>query len=156
MSPEMQSMIARYAARGWINANRSDTASWSSRPFRPRSAYLVIASCGMRVLPLSEVQVTQLCYQPFRGTRLVVGSETSRRFDLLDLKVMRQSQFRRAEDLPLRACAGEATPELIQWPLAVCAAVDEISIRAIIPQREAGGEEDLGGYFEMILLGEVD
>lgn len=126
-----------------------------SRPFHAQSAYLVLASCDMRVLPLFEVQVTALCYQPFRGRRLVVGSSAMRRFDLRDLKVRFRSQFRRAEDLPLRACKGEAAPDLIQWPLEVCGVSEEISAHAIIPAREAGEENDLGAEFEMILIGEV-
>lgn len=155
MTPEMQQAIARYADRGWIDVNRSDTTSWSSRPSRPRPAYLVLVSFDMRVPPLSEAQITTRCEQPFRGTRLVIGSDATRRFDLVDLKVMFWSQFRRAEDLPLRNCVGEAAPELIQWPLDMCGVGGEICVRAIIPPREAGGEGDLGEEFEMLLLGEV-
>lgn len=152
MTPEMQQALARYTDRGWLDANRPGTTSGSRRP---RPAYVVLASCDMHVLQLSEVQVTMRCYQAFRGTRLVVGSDATRRFDLVDLKVLFRSQFRRAEDLPLRACVGEVAPELIRWPLEICGEGDEISARAIIPQREVRGEGDLGANFEMILLGEV-
>jgi hypothetical protein len=110
----------------------------------------------MRVPPLSEVQVTTLChYRAFRGRRLVVASDATRRFDLVDLKVRHRSQFRRDEPLPLRACVDEAAPALIQWPLEICGAGVEIVIRAIISQREVAGETDLGEEFAMILLGEA-
>jgi hypothetical protein len=116
---------------------------------------LVIAS-GMRVPPLSEVQVTTRChYRPFRGRRLVIASDATRRFDLIDLKIMYRSQFRRDEVLSLRVCVDEATPGSIQWPLEICGAGIEISARAIIPAREAGEDNDLGAEFEMILIGEV-
>jgi hypothetical protein len=156
MSPEGQQMLARYTDRGWFNAAgdtrlRADASRLESVP--PRPAYLLFAS-GMLVFPSSEVQVTTRCnYRPFRGRRLVVASDAARRFDLIDLKVMYQSQFHRNESLPLHSCVDEATPELIQWPLDICGEGGEISIRAIIP--EAVGEDDLGAAFEMILLGEV-
>lgn len=156
LSPEGQGVLTRYVDRGWFDAGGDarlrDDFSWAPPP---RSAYLVIAS-GMRIPPLSEVQVTTLChYRAFRGRQLIVASDATRRFDLVDLKVMHRSQFRRAEDLSLRACVGEAAPELIQWPLEICSAGSEIVARAIIPAREAGGEDDLGAEFELILIGEV-
>lgn len=156
MSPEGQRVLARYADRGWFDAAgddrlRADISRWRL----PRPAYLVIAS-GMQVLPLSEVQITTRCnYRAFRGTQLVVASEMTRRFDLIDLKVLHRSQLRRNELLPLRACVDEATPELIQWPLDVCRASAEISVHAIISARGAEEEDDLGAAFDMILLGEV-
>ena len=150
-------MLARYADRGWFDAAGDDRLRYdliSRSRLLPRPAYLVIATSGMLVLPLSEVQVTTRCYyRPFRGMQLVVASEATRRFDLIDLKVMHRSQFRRDESLPLSACIDEATPELIRWPLDICQATAEISVRAIIPA-PADGEDDLGAVFEMILLGE--
>lgn len=105
---------------------------------------------------MSEIQITTRCYYwAFRGTQLVVASETTRRFDLIDLKVMHRSQFRRDEPLPLHVCADEAAPELIQWPLDICSAGVEISARAINSARVAEGDDDLGVTFEMILLGEL-
>lgn len=156
MSPEGQRVLTRYADRGWFDAAGDDRLrDNASRSRLPRPAYLVIAS-GMQVLPLSEVQITTRCnYLAFRGTQLTVASEMTRRFDLIDLKVLHRSQFRRAELLPLRTCVDEATPELIQWPLDVCRAGDEISVCAIISERGAEEEEDLGAAFDMILLGEV-
>ena len=110
----------------------------------------------MRVSPLSEAQVTTRCnYRAFRGRRLVVASDATRRFDLIDLKVMHRSQFRRAEALSLRTCVGEAAPELIRWPLETCGAGVEIVARAIISAREAIEEDDLGAALELILIGEV-
>jgi hypothetical protein len=157
MSPDGQRALARYVDRGWFDAaGDARLRDDDSRSLLPRPAYLVIASSGMWIPPLSEVQVTtRINYRAFRGRRLVVASDATRRFDLLDLKVLHRSQFRRAEDLPLRTCVGESAPELIQWPLEVCGASGDIVIRAIIPRREAGGEEDLGVDFEMILIGEV-
>lgn len=155
LSPEGQLALVRYADRGWFDAAgdhrlRDDF----SRSRLPRPAYLVIAS-GMQVLPLSEVQITTRCnYRAFRGTQLIVASEMTRRFDLIDLKVLHRSQFRRGEPLPLRAYIDEVTSELIQWPLDICSAGVEISARTIISAR-ATEDEDLGAAFEMILLGEV-
>lgn len=155
LSSEGQQMLARYADRNWFNAAgddrlRNDYSSWRF----PRPAYLVLAS-GFVLPPLSEVQVTTRChYRPFRGRQLVV-SDAARRFDLIDLKVMHRSQFRRDETLPLHDCTDEATPELIQWPLYMCSAGFDVVARAIIPTRVAEEEEDLGASFEMILIGEV-
>jgi hypothetical protein len=153
LSSEGQQLLSRYTKRGWFDAAgderlRDDTSSSQL----PRPAYLVIAS-NMVVPPLSEVQITTRCaYRPFRGRCLVV-SDAARRFDLLDLKVRYRSQFRRGEVLSLHTCVGEATPELIRWPLEVCEAHAEICVRAVIP--EGAAEDELGAWFEMILLGEV-
>lgn len=157
LSPEGQRVLARYVNRGWFDAAGDDRLRDDvSRSPLPRPAYLVIASL-MPVLPLSEVQITtRINYRTFRGRRLVVASDATRRFDLIDLKVMYRSQFRRDDSLSLRACVDEATPELIQWPLEICGSGGEISVRAIIPAREAGGDDDRGAAFEMILIGEVD
>ena len=149
-------MLACYAGRGWFDATgddrlRDDYSRWTL----PRPAYLVLAS-GMQVPPMSEVQVTtRIHYRAFRGRRLVVASDAARRFDLIDLKVMHRSQFRRDQPLSLRGCVNEAAPELIQWPLEVCAAGVEIVARAIIPAREDDEADDPGTQFEMILIGEV-
>ena len=157
MSPEGQQLLARYADRGWFNAAgdtrlREDASRLESVP--PRRAYLLFAS-GMLVSPSCEIQVTTRCnYRPFRGRRLVVAAD-AKRFDLIDLKIRYRSQFRRDESLPLHCCVDEAMPELIQWPLDICGAGADISVRAIIPARVDGEEEALGATFEMILLGEV-
>jgi hypothetical protein len=156
MSPSMKRLITGYADRGWSDANESSSRA-DSRPqsaFRPQSAYLAIAS-GMRILPVSEVQMTTRCHRVFRGSHLVVGTEASRRFDLLDLKVGFRSQFRREESLALRTCVDEAAPELIQWPLRICGVGGEIVVRAIIPARETHGDDDAGEVFEMLVLGEL-
>ena len=155
MSPEGERTLARYAKRGWFNAAgdsrlRDDT----SRSVPPRPAYLVFAT-GMQVSPLCEAQITtRCCYRAFRGTRLVVASTETRRFDLIDLKVLHRSQFRRGESLPLRTCVEESAPELIQWPLDVCGMSAEIVVCARIPAPKEE-ENDLGAAFDMILLGEV-
>lgn len=155
-SPEGKRVLSRYVDRGWFDAAgdaRLRDDFFSSR--LPRPAYLVIAS-GMQVPPLSEVQVTARCnYRAFRGRQMTVASGAARRFDLIDLKVMYHSQFRREESLPLHTCVDEVAPELIQWPLDVCRSGVEISVHAIIPARVAGDKNDLGAAFEMILLGEV-
>lgn len=155
LSPEGQETLARYATRGWFDANDDprlrdvNTSSWDL----PRPAYLVIAS-GMLVLPGSSVQVTTRCNdRSFRCWQLAVMSEASRRFDLLDLKVGFRSQFLKDESLPLRDCIGEASPGPIQWPLETCKKYDEVSVCAIIPAPL--GEEDPGALLEVILLGEV-
>jgi hypothetical protein len=156
LSPEGQRVLACYVDRGWFDAN-GDTRLRDdfSRSVPPRPAYLVIAS-GMLVLPRSEVQITARCnYRSFRCTQLVVASEMTRRFDLIDLKVMYRSQFRSGESLPLRDYVDEATPELIQWPLDICRVGGEISAHAIIPAHASEEEADLGAAFELILLGEV-
>ena len=154
MSPEYQRTLARYVDRGWFNAAGDNRLrDEGSRSRLPRPAYLVFAS-GTQVLPSCEIQITARCnYQAFRGTQLVVASELSRRFDLIDLKILHRSQFRRDERLALRDCVDEATPELIQWPLDVCTPAMDVSVHAIISARAS--EDDLGAVFEMILLGEV-
>lgn len=154
MSPEGQWRLSRYADRGWFDAaGDSRLRDDGSSSQLPRPAYLVIAS-GMLVPPLSEVQVTMRChYRPFRGRRLVVVSDAARRFDLLDLKIMHRSQFRKNEPLSLRALVDEAEPGPIRWPLEVCRPGVEISAHAIISTRVA--EDDPGAMFEMILIGEV-
>jgi hypothetical protein len=157
LSPQGRQTLARYADRGWFNAAGDDRLRDDfSRGQLPRPAYLVIAS-GMRILLSSEVQVTTRCnYRPFRATQLVVMSDEARRFDLLDLKVVHRSQFRRAEVLSLRACVEEATPELIRWPMEVCGPSDEFVVRAIIPTQDAASsKDDPGARFEMLLIGEV-
>jgi hypothetical protein len=167
LSPQGQQTLSRYVNRGWLNAagdarlrdDHDDVPRDHRWPFSwkyPRPAYLVIAS-GMMILPSSEVQVTTRChYRAFRGRQLVVVSDDARNFDLLDLKVMYRSQFRRDAILPLRGCADEATPELIQWPLEVCGAGVEIVASAIIPQAVAAtAATELGARFEIMLIGEV-
>ena len=154
LSPVGQQTRARYVDRGWFDAAGDDRlrGGFSSSQL-PRPAYLVIAS-GMRILPSSEVQVTTRCnYRPFRGRQIVVMSDEARLFDLLDLKVVHRSQFRRDAVLSLRDCTDEATPELIRWPLDVCGPSDEFVVRAIIPQQVAA--LDLGARLEMMLIGEV-
>lgn len=159
MSPEGQRTLARYVDRGWFDAagdNRLRDGFPSSSSQLPLPAYLVIAS-GMRILPSSEVQVTTRCnYRPFRGRQIVVMSDGARLFDLLDLKVVHRSQFRRDAALSLRDCTDEATPELIRWPLEVCGPGAEVVVRAIIPaQAAAPMDDDLGARLEMMLIGEV-
>ena len=156
LSAEGQGVLRRYVDRGWFDASadvrlRDDFSRWTL----PRPAYVVIAS-GMQVFPMSEVQVTtRIHYRAFRGRSLVVASDAARRFDLIDLKVMHRSQFRRDKPLSLRGCVNEAAPELIQWPLEICAAGVEIIARAIIPARADDEVDDPGTQFEMILIGEV-
>ena len=156
LSVDGQGVLKRYVDRGWFNACaddrlRDDFSRWSL----PRPAYVVLAS-GMKISPMSEVQVTtRIHYRAFRGRRLVVASDAARRFDLIDLKVMHRSQFRRDEPLSLRGGANEVAPELIQWPLEVCAAGGEIVARAIIPAQADDEADDPGTQFEIILIGEV-
>lgn len=160
LSFEGQQLLERYVNRGWFDAAGDDrlrddfSRSGFSRSGLPRPAYLVLAAIGAPVPPLSEVQITTRChYRAFRGLRLVVVSDATRRFELMDLKVMYRSQFRRGERLPLHDCMDEVTPELIQWPLEICRPSLDISVQAIIPARAA--EDDPGAVFEMILIGEV-
>ena len=157
LSPEGQHLLARYADRGWFDAAGDDRlreANSYSAVRLTHPAYLVLAS-GMQVIPSSEVQITSRCnYRPFRGRCLVVTPQTAKRFELLDLKVLHHSQFRRGDALPLHDCVKEAMPELIRWPLDVCGASVEISIRAIIPAN-AAIENDPGTPLEMLLIGEV-
>lgn len=153
LSAEGQETLARYADRGWFDANndprlRGDRSRWEL----PRPAYLVLAS-GVLVLPTSSVQVTTRCnHRAFRGRQLVVMSEASRRFALLDLKVGFRSQFPKDAPVPLRGCVGETTPPPIRWPLEVCNMHGEVSVCAIIP---VPSEDDPGAALEVILLGEV-
>jgi hypothetical protein len=144
----MKQVIMKYVDCGWLDANVAVPSIGHIRP-----AFLLLAS-WMRVYPQSEVLITERCHQTFKGTRLIV-SDTSRRFDLVDLKIGFRSQFRRAERLALGSCLGEAAPELIRWPLEVCGEGGEISVSAIIPAQEARGDADPGEAFEMLLLGEV-
>lgn len=153
VTSEMQQLISHYADRGWLDVHHP--ASVAFNPLYTRPGYLILTSLGSRVSPLSEVQITTRCYQPFRGRKMIVGSEATRRFNLNDLKIEFRSQFRSDEPLLLRSIIGEAEPALIQWPLEICGAGGEISIRASIPVHEAGADGDLGEVFEMILLGEV-
>ena len=155
LSPEGQQLLTRYADRGWFDAAGDDRLRDAFSPAQLlRPAYLVLAS-GMPILPSSEVQITARCnYWPFRGRRLVVAPHTARCFELLDLKVMHRSQFRRGAALQLHDCVEEAEPELIRWPLEICGASVEIIIRAII-LAHAAIENDLGTSFEMLLIGEV-
>ena len=150
-SREMRSLIAEYAERGWLDANM--TVSWTEsewgRPARP--AYLRISSVWP-VFPSGSVQITARCYQTFLCTRLIAVSQ---RFDLGDLKIEQRSQFRRAENLSLRACVGEVAHELIQWPLEGCPAGGDVIVCAILPASEALRDDDTGEVFEMLLLGEV-
>lgn len=156
LSSEGQGVLKRYIDRGCFDATgddrlRDDFSRWTL----PRPAYVVLAS-GMRLPPMSEVQVTtRIHYRAFRGRRLVVASDAAQRFDLIDLKVKHRSQFRRDEPLSLRGCVHEGEPDLIQWPLEICAAGVEIIARAVIPSREDDELDDPGTQFEMILIGEV-
>lgn len=163
LSPQGQQQLTRYADRGWFDASGDDRLRDDfSRSQLPRPAYLVIAS-GVRVIPSSEVQVTQRCnYRPFRGRCLVVMSDEARRFDLLDLKVLHRSQFREDAALSLRDCVDEVTPDLIQWPLEVCGPSVEIVVRARATAEVVGDAargsltgDDLGARLELLLLGEV-
>jgi hypothetical protein len=155
-SREMRNLIAEYAERGWFDANKAAPwteveAAYRSAMALTRPAYLRISSRAL-VCPLVSVQITERCHQTFRCNRMIV---TSPRFDLVDLKIGRRSQFQRADDLVLRTCVGEVTPELFQWPLEICRADDEVSVCARIPEREILGTDDPGEAFEMLLLGEV-
>jgi hypothetical protein len=144
MSPELQHALVPYAT--WINAAiDEDALSRTSRP-----AYLIFAS-GMTVLPGQEVQIMRRCYRPFRAYEMLVASDSTRRFHLRDLKVGNFSQFLKAEDLPLRDFFGERAPDLMGWPLEVCPFGGDFSVRAIRDK----SEDDLGGEFELILLGET-
>ena len=157
MTPDFQRVLTHYIDGGWADANRSSDDDKFERG-RPRSAYLLLTSCGMVIQPRSEVQVTTRCYRPFRAHKMVVA-EDSARFDLTDLKVGFRSQLTQALPIPLRGCAGhvrghreEVQPTPICWPLEVCAYGAEVSARAIIA---AGREEDPGAEFEIVLLGEA-
>lgn len=158
LSSEGQRVLARYVDQGWFDATAEHDSSSSQACLRP--GYLVISTgmgaSGMLIAPLSEVQITsRRCTRAFRGRQLIVASEATRRFDLLDLKVRYRSQFHRAEPLSLRTCIDETEPDLIQWPMEVCRAGDDFNITAIISEREAGEAGDLGAAFELILLGDV-
>ncbi len=154
MTPDFQQILQDHAASR-VDASRGDV----SRPRGVHPAYLVLASCDMRVTPQSEVQVTMRPQLSFRANYMVVATDTGR-FTLLDLKIGFRSQFARDEGIVLGDFVGfycgkreVVRPEPIQWPLEVCGISSEVVARAIIPVGR--GVEDLGAEFEILLLGEA-
>lgn len=149
MTPDLRARAAGLATSGWV-----DVAS----AVRPRSfgvmAYLLLAS-EFVVPSYSMVQVTLRCWRPFR-VRWMVVSEGAERFDLVDLKVSRRSQFTSGKAVSLRPPAGGTSwkwspvaPDRIRWPLDVWGG-DDVSVTALL----ADGHAD-GASFEVLLLGET-
>jgi len=154
MTPDLQRVIGRYIESGWVDVH-DIRINDDARMKGLRSAYLLLSSLGTSIQPLSEVQVTTRCYWSFRAHKMVVA-EDSGRFNLTDLKINYQSQFMRAQDMPLREHVAlvrgvrqEVQPDPIRWPLKVCAWGSEVSAQAIIPEGREAAE------FEIVLLGEA-